>query len=76
MVITETVYVFVALVTQHTMRCPALQHFSTLFHKRHDFRTNVNGFFFIYYFFFSMPHMSLTDFVVFPPGHRRSVTDF
>jgi len=23
-----------------------------------------------------MPHMSLTDFVVFPPGHGRSVTDF
>jgi len=23
-----------------------------------------------------MPHMSLTDFVVFPPGDGRSVTDF
>ena len=23
-----------------------------------------------------MLHMSLTDFVVFPPGHGRSVTDF
>ena len=23
-----------------------------------------------------MPHMSLTDFVDFPPGHGRSVTDF
>ena len=23
-----------------------------------------------------MSHMSLTDFVVFPPGHGRSVTDF
>ena len=23
-----------------------------------------------------MPHMSLTDFVVFPPGHGRSVTTF
>ena len=23
-----------------------------------------------------MPHMSFTDFVVFPPGHGRSVTDF
>jgi hypothetical protein len=43
MSITETVYVFVALGIQHAMRCPALQHFSTLFHKRHDFRTNVNG---------------------------------
>ena len=30
-----------------------------------------------YIFFFNpMPHMSLTDFVVFPPGHGRSVTDF
>jgi len=27
-------------------------------------------------FFNLMPHMSLTDFVVFPPGHGRSVTDF
>ena len=26
--------------------------------------------------FFLMPHMSLTDFVLFPPGHGRSVTDF
>jgi len=23
-----------------------------------------------------MPHMSFTDFVLFPPGHDRSVTDF
>jgi len=23
-----------------------------------------------------MPHMSFTDFVVFPPGHGRSVSDF
>ena len=30
----------------------------------------------IYIFFNPMPHMSLTDFVVFPPGHGRSVTDF
>ena len=28
------------------------------------------------FFFYPMPHMSLTDFVVFPPGHGRSVTDF
>ena len=30
------------------------------------------------FFFLSlpMPHMSFTDFVVFPPGHGRSVTDF
>jgi len=27
-------------------------------------------------FFYPMPHMSFTDFVVFPPGHGRSVTDF
>jgi len=27
-------------------------------------------------FFNPMPHMSLTDFVIFPPGHGRSVTDF
>ena len=27
-------------------------------------------------FFNPMPHMSFTDFVVFPPGHGRSVTDF
>ena len=27
-------------------------------------------------FFNPMPHMSLTDFVVFPPGDGRSVTDF
>ena len=27
-------------------------------------------------FFNPMPHMPLTDFVVFPPGHGRSVTDF
>ena len=25
-------------------------------------------------FFYPMPHMSFTDFVVFPPGHGRSVT--
>jgi len=25
---------------------------------------------------YPMPHMSLTDFVVFPPGHGRSLTDF
>ena len=31
----------------------------------------------VYNFFFNpMPHMSFTDFVVFPPGHGRSVTDF
>ena len=29
-----------------------------------------------YFFFNPMPHISLTDFVVFPPGHGRSVTDF
>ena len=31
-----------------------------------------------FFFFLSnpMPHMSFTDFVVFPPGHGRSVTDF
>ena len=28
------------------------------------------------YFFYPMPHMPFTDFVVFPPGHGRSVTDF
>ena len=28
------------------------------------------------YFFYPMPHMSFTDFVVFPPRHGRSVTDF
>ena len=28
------------------------------------------------FFCYPMPHMSLTDFVVFPPGHGRSVTDF
>ena len=27
-------------------------------------------------FFYPMPHMPFTDFVVFPPGHDRSVTDF
>jgi len=27
-------------------------------------------------FFYPLPHMSFTDFVVFPPGHGRSVTDF
>jgi hypothetical protein len=46
--ITYSECVFVALVIQHEMRmcsvilssvtCPALQYFSTLFHKRHDFR--------------------------------------
>jgi len=29
-----------------------------------------------YFFLYPMPHMSFTDFVVFPPGHGRSVTDF
>ena len=29
-----------------------------------------------HFFFNPMPHMSLTDFVVFPPGDGRSVTDF
>ena len=28
------------------------------------------------FFLHPMPHMSFTDFVVFPPGHGRSVTDF
>jgi len=28
------------------------------------------------FFFNPMPHMSFTDFVVFPSGHGRSVTDF
>ena len=28
------------------------------------------------FFFNPMPHMSFTDFVVLPPGHGRSVTDF
>ena len=29
------------------------------------------------HFFYPVPpHMSFTDFVVFPPGHDRSVTDF
>jgi len=27
-------------------------------------------------FFYPMPHMSFTDFVIFPPGHGRSVTNF
>jgi len=27
------------------------------------------------FFFIQCPHMSFTDFVVFPPGHGRSVTD-
>jgi len=27
-------------------------------------------------FFNPLPHMSFRDFVVFPPGHGRSVTDF
>ena len=31
---------------------------------------------FIKIFFYPMPHMSFTDFVVFPPGHGRSVTYF
>ena len=30
----------------------------------------------LFFFFYPMPHMSLTDFVVFPPGLGRSVTDF
>ena len=42
--------VLVALVIQHAMRvhhiflsyCPALQHFSTLSHKQHDFRKKKN----------------------------------
>ena len=29
-----------------------------------------------FFFFNPMPHMSLTDFVVFPPGDGRRVTDF
>jgi hypothetical protein len=42
--------VSVALVIQHAMHmrhnmlsvaCPALQHFSTLIHKRHDFRKKI-----------------------------------
>ena len=28
------------------------------------------------FFFYPMPHMSFMDFVVFPPGHGRSVTEF
>jgi hypothetical protein len=45
--ITYSEYVFVALCIQHAMRecailssvaCPYLQYFSTLSHKRHDFR--------------------------------------
>ena len=31
----------------------------------------------VWFFFFDpLPHMSFTDFVVFHPGHGRSVTDF
>ena len=55
----------VALVIQHVMRvrriilsfvaCPAAPYFSTLFHKRHDFRKNVTEhkmcFDFLYNFF-------------------------
>jgi len=49
MSITQLVCAFVILVIQQTMRMhltlsfeayPAVQHFSTLFHKRHDFRKN------------------------------------
>ena len=29
-----------------------------------------------FFFFNPVPHMSLTDFVVFPPGDGRSLTDF
>jgi hypothetical protein len=43
--------VLVALVVQHAMymrrifiACPALPYFSTLSHKRHDFRENVIGY--------------------------------
>jgi len=32
--------------------------------------------FFFLFLLIQSPHMSLTDFVVFPPGHGRSVTDF
>jgi hypothetical protein len=50
MSITYAERVFVALVIQHPMRmnriimscvCPALSYFSTLSHKRHDFRENI-----------------------------------
>ena len=34
------------------------------------------GLLFVTFFFNPMPHMSFTDFVVFPPAHGRSVTDF
>jgi len=30
----------------------------------------------MFFFLIQCPHMSLTDFVVFPPGDGRSVTDF
>jgi len=33
-------------------------------------------FFLLFLFFNLVPQMSFTDFVVFPPGHGRSVTDF
>jgi hypothetical protein len=65
------VYVFAALLTQHAMRmrrialpsvaCPALQHFSTLRHKRYDFRGKIYWkqnvcFDFLYRFFLKISH--------------------
>jgi len=40
--------------------------------RKHNYLISFKFFFFLN----PMPHMSLTDFVVFPPGHGRSVTDF
>ena len=45
------------------------------FGKRVRF-TESHIYIYIYFFFFQCHHMSFADFVVLPPGHSSSVTDF
>jgi hypothetical protein len=64
----------VAFVIQNTMRmhriilssvaCPGLEMFSTLSHKRNDFRKNVIGHKMCFYFFFKIFFLNISRFKI------------